>query len=397
MTDALRRLPRPVLLTLAGLLVVAAAFVLLRPGGGTRTVTAHFSRAVSIFPDSEVRILGVPVGRVTAVVPEGDTVRVDMEYDDSYSVPRNAQAVIITPTLTADRFVQLTPAYTGGPKLADGADIAVQDTGTPIELDRIYRSLADITRALGPNGVNRDGTLNHTLSAGAKFLHGEGARANTTIVNLSKAVETFGNGSGELFGTVRALDEFSGALAANDQAVSRFMDDLGGVSQQLAGEKDELSAALRVLAGVLGKVERFVKDNRADLVHNVENVTRIVKVIAGEKAALEDILDIGPSAMNNLAIAFDPKSESIGSRLNFQGNTQDLDNLLCALVRNDQMPRADDACALFKRLLTPFEEQLRNGNNASTGLGGSSGGTRQTGYGSAPAARDLHQLLGGSA
>ena len=57
---------------------------------------------------------------------------------------------------------------------------------------------------------------------------------------MSQAVKVFADGSGELFGTVRALDEFTGALAANDAAVSRFMDDLGAVSQQLAGEKDEL-------------------------------------------------------------------------------------------------------------------------------------------------------------
>ena len=75
-----------------------------------------------------MRILGVPVGEVTAVVPEGDTVRVDMTYDAEYDLPADAQAVIITPTLTADRFVQLTPTYESGPKLEDGATIEVQDT-----------------------------------------------------------------------------------------------------------------------------------------------------------------------------------------------------------------------------------------------------------------------------
>ena len=392
------RVSKPVLVALV-LVLVLGTWLLLRPGARTKTVSAHFSRAVSIFPDTDVRILGVPVGRVTAVVPEGDTVRVDMEYDAEYSIPKDAQAVIITPTLTADRFVQLTPAYTGGAKLADGADIDVADTGTPIELDRIYRSLADVTRALGPNGVNRDGTLNHVLGAGSKFLKGEGARANATIVNMSRAMQTFGEGSGELFGTVRGLEEFSSALAANDAEVSRFMNSLGQVSTQLAGEKDELTQALAQLAAVLGKVERFVKGNRQLLVGNVSNLSRTLKTIAGEQAALKDILDIGPSAMNNLAIAFDPKSESIGSRLNFEGNEQDLDNLLCALVRNDHMPQADTACALFKRLLTPFEDQLRNTNNASapSRSGSDPGQTREVRYGSQRSATTLSQLLGGDA
>ena len=82
--DTIRRAPRPLLLTLAGLLVIGAVVVLVGGGNDKRTVTAHFSRAVSVFPGSEVRILGVPVGTVTAVVPEGATVRVEMEYDSAY-------------------------------------------------------------------------------------------------------------------------------------------------------------------------------------------------------------------------------------------------------------------------------------------------------------------------
>ena len=61
-----------------------------------------------------MRILGVNVGRVTAVIPEGNSVRVEMEYDAEVDVPEDAKAAIVTPTLVADRFVQLTPAYTEG-------------------------------------------------------------------------------------------------------------------------------------------------------------------------------------------------------------------------------------------------------------------------------------------
>ncbi len=393
--NALTKIPKAAVVGLV-LLLGLGAYLVLRGESQSRTVTAHFSRAVQIYDNTEVRILGVPVGKVTAVVPEGSTVRVDMEYDAEYDVPADAQAVIITPTLTADRFIQLTPAYTSGAKLEDGADIEVQDTGTPIELDRIYRSLADLTRALGPNGVNRNGTLDNVLGAGAQLLDGQGRKANRTIVNMSRAVETFADGSGELFDSVAALDEFTRALAANDQAVGRFMGDLGQVSQQLAGEKQELAAALGNLAGVLGKVERFVKGNRELLTSDVADLAEILKVVAGERKALEAVLDVGPAAMGNLAIAFDPKSGTIGSRLNFQGNVQDLDNFLCMLVRNGQVPSSDQACALFKQLLTPFEQQLQLPISAP-GAQGAGGGATQVRYGNARPAGSLSELLGGAA
>lgn len=388
MTGMLTRLPRAAWLTVAGLLVVAAV-VALRPGAETRTVSADFSRAVQVFVGSEVRILGVPVGEVTAVVPQGSTVRVEMEYDAEYAVPADAQAVIVTPTLTADRFVQLTPAYAGdGPVLEDGAEIDVESTGTPVELDRIYRSLSDLTQALGPNGVNRNGTLNNTLKAGARFLDGQGRQANATIKDTAALVQTLGDASDELFGTVRALDGFAATLAANDRVVGRFLRDLGDVSQQLAGEKDELAAALANLAAVLAKVESFVRDNRELLVADVEDLSTVLKAIASQKKALEAILDIGPTAMGNLAIAFDPASQSIGSRIDVQGNVADLDGLLCALARQGDIPDAALACDVFEALLEPIFGRPSQGGG---------GGQPQVRYGSEHSAGDLGELLGGRA
>ncbi len=392
LTDLLGRIPRAALVGGVVALLLLAGVLSLVGGGQSRTVSAHFGRAVQLYPGSQVRILGVPVGEITAVVPEGDTVRVDMTYDAEYDVPADAQAVIITPTLTADRFVQLTPAYTEGPKLEDGASIEVEDTGTPVELDRIYRSLDDLTQALGPNGVNRNGTLNNVLGAGADFLDGQGKRANDTIVALSKAAETFGDNSGELFATVRALDEFTGALAANDAAVSRFMDDLGGVSQQLAGEKQELSAALANLAAILDKVERFVRDNRTMLNRDVEDLAQILKVLGDEKKTLETVLDIAPSALGNLAVAFDPETDTIGSRLGFNGNVMDLDGQLCTLVRAGQLPSADQACGLFSALLEPVLAQP-----ASAAGRPQEPRIREVRYGSKRSAGDLSELMGGTA
>src|SRR5690606_27676547 len=127
----LKGLERRVVILVVMLLGLAALLTVVTTQDETRTVTAHFSRAVSVYKGTEVRILGVKVGKVTAVIPEGNSVRVEMEYDASYRVPADAQAVIVTPTLVADRFVQLTPVYTGGPAMRDGAEIELADTGVP--------------------------------------------------------------------------------------------------------------------------------------------------------------------------------------------------------------------------------------------------------------------------
>jgi phospholipid/cholesterol/gamma-HCH transport system substrate-binding protein len=367
---------------LALVLVAGLYYFGVRDDAQAKTVTAHFPRAVSIYVGSDVRILGVNVGRVTAVTPEGNSVRVDMEYDAKYDVPADAKAVIVTPTLVADRFVQLTPAYEDGDKLmADGADIALPDTGVPVELDRIYSSLRDLSEALGPNGVNKDGTLNHVLEAGSHALKGKGALGNEMLTNLAAAAETFGKGSGPLFDTVTQLAQFTTTLAQNDKFVRAFIKDLAGVSAQLAGERTEIQGALASVADAVGTVQGFVHDNRDALVTDVQRLTKVMQTINSEKGSIDTALDIAPTAIGNLALAYNSQTGTIGSRIGISGNVWDADGFLCAVVQQAGLPgkSADLACSLFKQLLEPVEGQLPTippgaGRQSSTsGTAGASG------------------------
>ena len=374
--DRLGRIGGRTIAAVVAVLLATTAYVLLRDDTETKTLTAHFPRAVSIYQGSDVRILGVNVGRVTAVTPEGNSVRVDMEYDAQYKVPDDAKAVIVTPTLVADRFVQLTPAYRSGDGLmADGADIALPDTGVPVELDRIYASLRDLSEALGPNGVNKDGTLDHVLAAGSHALKGKGALGNQMLTRLAQAAQTFGDGAGPLFDTVSQLASFTTTLAENDRFVRAFIRDLAGVSGQLADERTEIQAALASVARAVGTVQSFVHDNRQALVDDVERLTRVVKTIGSEKGSIDTALRVAPTAIGNLALAFNNRTGTIGSRIGISGNVWDADGFLCAVVQQSGLPRAsaDLACRLFKQLLEPVEGQVPTIPPGSSGRAGTSG------------------------
>lgn len=359
---------------LAVLVVVTVGFFVVDDDPEVKTATAYFSRAVAIYPDSEVRILGVRVGRVTAVIPDGATVRVEMEYDASYDVPADAKAVIITPTLVSDRFVQLTPVYESGPVLADGAKIMNEQTGVPVELDQIYSSLRDLSVALGPNGVNKDGTLNRVLSVAAEQLAGKGRKGNRMIKSLAEAAETFGSSSGDLFETVDNLASFTETLAANDELVTAFIGDLAAVSNDLADERQELRAALAAVADAVSTVRSFVKDNRAALSNNVQRLTTVIKSVAAERQSLDRALYAGPVAISNLNNGFDVNSGSQGSRFSFTGNIARFDRFLCALItQSDRISNAltKTACSLFEAVLTPVTGSIlgRTGADGATPAG----------------------------
>ena len=324
----MRRLLAAVAIT-AALLPSAACG--LTGGPAMTTVTAHFDRAVGLYRHSDVRVLGVKIGEVTSIVPEGRTVKVTIRYDRTYKVPADAQAVVIAPSIVSDRYVQLTPVWRSGPTLADGVDIGVDRTAIPVELDQIYAALDSLNRALGPEGANKNGALSDLINTGAKNLDGNGALLNSTLRNLSQAVGTLAEHRNDLFGTITGLATFSTALAQSDQTVRTFNADLADVSGQLAAERDSLATAVRSLAVALGEVSTFVKQNKNDLTANVRDLASITSVLTKQQKSLAEFLDNSPTALSNLQLAYNPRSGTLDTRDN-NANTLTPQGALCSLL-----------------------------------------------------------------
>lgn len=397
MGSVLQRINGQLLAIVAAVILLAGTFVVLSGGEETKTVTAHFSRAVSVYPGSEVRILGVTVGTVKAVVPAGNSVRVDMEYDAEFKVPAEARAVVITPTLVADRFVQLTPAYTRGEVMADGAVIPLEETGVPVELDRIYASLRDLSLALGPNGANAQGSLDTLLEAGATTLRGQGAQGNRMLVDLARAAETFGEGSGDLFATVDQLARFTTVLAANDQFVRAFIADLASVSGQLAAERVALRQLLLALAESVDVVRTFVRDNRDEVSKSLKDLADVMGILAKEKDSLALALEKGPLGLGNLAVAFDQRTKSIGSRVFAGANVDGGAQFLCNAVVNANIPNSQLACQIFDQLLDPVVRGKNDGSARRTSVRPEGAPLTSGTLGTDAPAASLGELLGGQA
>ena len=296
-------------------LLAAAALVMFR-GEDTKTLTARFPRTISIYEGSDVRVLGVPVGHVDTVTPSGTDVVVTMSYDANVKIPADAKAAIIAPSIVGDRFVQLTPVYTGGDVMADGETLAEDRTAVPLELDQIYSSLDDLTVALGPTGANKDGALSDLLETTAANFGGEGAKFHQTIQDFGKLSATLDDNKDELFGSARELEGFISKLASNDQTVRKFNQSLSDVSGMLAGERQELGASLRNLATALGQVGTFVRENRDALGRNIKGLNRVSQVLVKRRGELDQILDSAPLALNNLALTYNPQAGTLDTNAN---------------------------------------------------------------------------------
>ena len=353
---------------LAVVALVAGAYAFW-PRNDTIHVTGDFTRAVGLFPGSDVRILGVKVGTVDSVTPEGDRVKVTFEFDRKYRVPADAKAAVVAPSLVSDRYVQLLPAYTAGPVMHDGAHLGLDHTAVPVELDRISSSLNDLLVALGPTGANKNGAFQDLLHTGARNLAGQGQNLHDTNHNLSLALQTLAGGRNDLFGTVANLQTFTTMLATNDTQVRRLNADLATVSTQLDGERGDLAAALQNLAIALNEVSSFVHDNRAGLTQNIAQLASVTGTIARQRDALAETLTNAPVALSNLQNAYNPKTGTLDTRSNVNENLT-IQTMLCNLIVASGHPAS--LCKSVDGALKPVTDLLnqlnRSGVQLPTGL-----------------------------
>ncbi len=356
---------------LAAALVAALVMVAINRSR-ENTVTVDFDRTVSLYEGSNVRILGVNVGTVEKITPRGTTVRVRLSWDSKYEVPADVSAVVVSPSVVGDRFVQLTPAYTAGATLKDGAHLDQSRTATPTELDETFAALDEVATTLGPDGVNEDGSLSTLLENSADNLDGKGAEIRESIAALAKLSTTADGSKDELFASMEKINTFVSALEANDASVRTFNSSLAGVSDVLADEGDDLQAAVRELAAALSQIQRYVSTNRTALRKNVDGLTSVTTTLAKQRKSLDGILKQGPTALANLGTAYNPTTGTLDTRATVKGSKDGKFTTLTAAafvsgycgLAEEQNPKYADACLAVGNIIA-FLSDTSKGTGSS--------------------------------
>jgi virulence factor Mce-like protein len=131
---------------------------------------------------TDVRIRGVPVGKVTAIQLEGHHARLTLTMKRQYHVPASAEAVVTLKTLLGAKYIDLRFDRYAGPFLSDGGRIRTAHVGPELE-----DALADGTAVLDAIRPNDLATIVMELSTGARG-HGEdvaqGIAANEQLSEL---------------------------------------------------------------------------------------------------------------------------------------------------------------------------------------------------------------------
>lgn len=307
----------------AALLVVVLLVVgvtsLLRGGGGapTRSVTAHFVTAPGLYVGNQVKVLGMPIGKVTKVDPQPGGVDVRFDVPGDVSLPAKVEVLLTAPNLISDRYLELYPAYSGGATLPAGAQIPVERTGSPVSADQIIKSITQLSTALGPNGANANGDLSNLLHQLATSFGPDGKPLNDTLTNFGQALGALGSQGPDLTLLLNSLGTLTTAASQNVVSYQSLANNLSSVSASLAGERGDIGTALATLQDALGQLSTFVTDNAATLAGSVQGLNTFAAALTRQQASLAETFRTGPLALGNLTNAVDRSGGQAALKLRY--------------------------------------------------------------------------------
>ncbi len=337
------------------LLLVAGVVVLLRTTEtiNRTNVVAYFENSNGIYVGDDVRILGVPVGRITSIEPQPERVKISFWYDDSYDVPADAKAAILSPTLVTARAIQLVPAYTGGPVMKDDAVIPKERTAVPVEWDQVRAQLEKLSETLQPTEPGGVSPLGSLINTTADNLRGQGANIRDTVIKLSQAFSALGDHSTDIFSTVKNLAILVSALQDSTDVMRQLNQNLASVTGLLANDPDEVANAVRDLNAVVPEVQTFVAENREALGTTSDKLAGVTQALTDSLADVKQFLHVAPNTLQNYVNIWQP-AQGAASSVPMINNFANPISFLCGAVQAASRLGAEESAKLCVQYLAPI-------------------------------------------
>lgn len=272
-------------------------------------VTADFADTTGVYVGNEVTYLGVKVGEIVEVEPRGTVMRVVMHLEPDTQVPDEAAAEILQGSLVTDRFIELGPAYDGGPTLADGDHIEASHTRAPATVDQVARAIDDLVLALDAGlGPGKGGNgLGDVLSTTADALEGNGVHLRRALSESRDALEMINAKQGDLTAVTDNLVALVDVLADRDELIRAFTGAATETTDVLADQRDELVATLDSLDDLTRAADRFLRQNGDVLGDDLRGLADLVEIVRSHQGSLAEAFDVMPTMAENFARAYDWK------------------------------------------------------------------------------------------
>lgn len=352
MTTRTRRFGLAAVLVVA---LVAGLVLVLRDDAaiGRTHLVAYFDNSNGIFVGDEVRIVGVPVGKIDKIEPQPLQVKISFWLDDRYKVPADAKAVILSPSLVTSRAIQLTPAYVSGPVMADNTVMGRDRTAVPVEFDDFRQQLQKLNDALQPTQPGGVSPLGALVNTTADNVRGQGATIRDTIIKLSQAISALGDHSDDLFSTLKNLSLLVSALQGSSSLLAKLNQNLASVTNLVANDPNEVGNAVRDLGDLAGELTGFVNENRESLGITADKLASVSAALHDSIPDIKEVLHVAPSTFQNFLNIYQPAQGTLTGALSVN-NFQNPITFLCGAIQAASRLGGEQSAKLCAQYLAPI-------------------------------------------
>jgi phospholipid/cholesterol/gamma-HCH transport system substrate-binding protein len=316
-------------------------------------IEAYFDNSNGLFRGDEVRVLGVPVGAIDAIDPEPNRVKISFWVDDTVKVPADARAAILSPQLITARAIQLTPAYTTGPVMRNGAVIPQTRTAVPLEWDDLRAQLDKLTSALQPTQPGGVSTLGAFINTAADNLRGQGTNIRDTIIKMSQAFSILGDHSNDIFATIKNLSVVVSALHDSSGLLQELNENLASVTALLANDPDEVGHAISELNAVVGDTTSFIAENREALGTTTDKLSSISQAVVDSLDDIKQTLHIAPNAFQNFINIYQPAQSALSGEMAITNFANPI-SFLCGAIQAASRLGNEQSAKLCVQYLAPI-------------------------------------------
>jgi len=252
-----------------------SAFSLLLGSGlfnQTYKVTAHFTDAAGIKSGDKVKVAGLEAGEIGSIEIDDGVVAIELKVDKGIELSSDSTAEITIETLLGRKSVTLFDG-SGDELLADGDEITVEDTITPVELV----DLADTSvRLLEESDAD---ALETFMTEVSKITSGKREQITTLINGFGDTLAAVDERKLELASLIDSLRIVSTTFAERDDTLVNLIDNFDVVLANLAERTEELVTFLENTDEASHEVASLVNRNRAHLDSAIAGLSSALRVL----------------------------------------------------------------------------------------------------------------------
>ena len=291
---------------------VVAGKVAYRHVSESVAMCAELSDTIGLYVGNNVSLLGIDIGAVDAITPLGDRMRVDFHIASDIAVPADVGAVTIASSIVTDRRLELTQAYTDGPKYDTSQCIPLERTRTPKGISEAFDAIDTLASDLlgrqgDPTGDSASAAvLGETVDTAAQVLKGTGPQVNQAIRQASAMIGDPASRDSVMRRMIDNVDSLTSMFVTNFADFQTTLDNITETMKTLEGFAREFSTAIDIAVDFLPVIVRNFRKYQNQVFGLLDKAVPITHSILSRAGDIKDILEQLPKVTGGLSALLNP-------------------------------------------------------------------------------------------